>query len=236
MLISFSGLDGAGKTTQIELLLNTFRKAGLRTGSVYDIYSDIRYHSIADLTDLQEYLEKFDAVHLRFRLNSDENSLLMADLEYSDFQNLYLAKAVALQGYFDHAQLYRYVVFPLLEKGKTILSDRYYYDEIVFKCVYGCDYSVMRKMYMDCRKPDLAFYIAAHPQDIFRRNVDRPDGKTTLYRDISHILQLTKLFEQLTQDSELIRIDGTRSRNDVHKQILSTFEGADFPLIKPETC
>lgn len=224
MLISFSGLDGAGKTTQIELLLNTFREAGFRTGSVYDIYPDIRYHSIADLTNLQKYLEKFDIVHLRFRLNSDENSLLMADLEYSDFQNLYLAKAAALQGYFDHVQLYRYVVFPLLEKGKIILSDRYYYDEIVFKCVYGCEYSAMRKMYMDCRKPDMAFYIAAHPEDIYQRNIDRLDGKTTLYRDISHILQLTKLFEQLTQDSELICIDGTRSCGDVNKQVLSTMK------------
>ncbi len=224
MLISFSGLDGAGKTTQIKLLLNTFQKAGFSTGSVYDIYPDIRYHSIADLTDLRKYLERFDVVHLRFRLNSDENSSLMADLEYSDFQNSYLAKAAALQGYFDHVQLYRYVVFPLLEKGKTILSDRHYYDEIAFKCAYGCDYSIMRKMYMDCSRPDMAFYIAAQPQDIFQRNIDRPDGKTTLYRDISHILQLTKLFEQLTRDSELMRIDGTRPFHDVHKQIMSTLK------------
>ena len=224
MLISFSGLDGAGKTTQIELLLNSFRQAGFRTGSVYDIYPDIRYHSINDLINLQKYLDEFDVIHLRYRLNSDENSLLMADLEYSDFQNSYLAKAVALQGYFDHVQLYRYVIFPLLEKGKIILSDRHYYDEITFKCAYGCEYSAMRKMYIDCSKPDVAFYIAARPNDIFRRNVDRPDGKTTLYRDIEHILQLTRLFEQLVQDSELICIHGMRSCEDVHKQILSVLK------------
>lgn len=89
---------------------------------------------------------------------------------------------------------------------------------------YGCEYSAMRKMYIDCSKPDVAFYIAARPNDIFRRNVDRPDGKTTLYRDIEHILQLTRLFEQLVQDSELICIHGMRSCEDVHKQILSVLK------------
>lgn len=224
MLISFSGLDGAGKTTQIELLLNSFRQAGFRTGSVYDIYPDIRYHSIDDLINLQKYLNEFDAIHLRYRLNSDENSLLMADLEYSDFQNLYLAKAAALQGYFDHVQLYRYVVFPLLEKGKIILSDRHYYDEIAFKCIYGCEYSTMRRMYIDCHKPDVAFYIATRPHDIFRRNVNRPDGKTTLYRDIAHIVQLTRVFDQLAQDSELIYINGMHPCEDVHEKILSVLK------------
>lgn len=145
MLISFSGLDGAGKTTQIKNLLHAFERTGLRTGSVYDLYEDIRYHSIQDLINLYKHLVKFDVIHLRFRLNSDENSSLMSELEYSNFQHPYLSRAAALQGYFDHVQLYRYVVLPLLEKGKTILSDRYYYDEIAFKCAYGCDYSVMKK-------------------------------------------------------------------------------------------
>lgn len=229
MLISLSGLDGVGKTTQIKLLLIALQQAGLRTGSVYDIYPDIRYHSINDLIDLQKYLEEFDAVHLRFRLNSDENSLLMADLEYSDFQDPYLSKAAALQGYFDQIQLYRYVIYPLLKKRKIILSDRHYYDEIAFKCAYGCDYSTMCKMYIDCDKPDIAFYISAQSDNIFQRNLSRPDGKTTLYSDMSHILHLTKLFEQLAQDSELIYIDGTHQPSIIHKQILSVLRVAGIP-------
>lgn len=220
MVISFSGLDGAGKTTQIKMLLEACERLGYRIGSIYDIYPDIRYHSTQDLIELREHLEKYDVIHLRYRLNSDENSDLMAVLEFSDLQDKYLAKATALQGYFDHIQLYRYVVCPLLKQGKTILSDRHYYDEIAFKSVYGCDYLAMKKMYINCCRPDVAFYITADPQDIMDRNADRPDGQTTLYRDITHIVRLTQVFERLVQETELITINGRRSRASVHNDIL----------------
>lgn len=219
MLISFSGLDGAGKTTQIENLLHAFQHIGFQTGSVYDLYTDIRYHSIQDLRNLYDYLEKYDVVHLRFRLNSDENSLLMSELEYSNFENPYLTKATALQGYFDYIQLYRYVVLPLIRKKKVILSDRHYYDEIVFKCAYGCNYSSMRKMYVDCIKPDIAFYISGNPEEIYQRNINRPDGKTTLYSNITYIYRLNELFKQLLKDTELIEINGAQSRENIFNHI-----------------
>ncbi len=222
MLISFSGLDGAGKTTQIKMLLNSFNEMGYLTGSVYELYPDIRYHSIQDLKNLQIFLEKYDVIHLRFRLNSDENNKIMNTLEYSDFSTPYIAQTVALQGYFDHIRLYRYVVFPLLEKGKTIISDRHYYDEVAFKCAYGCSYSYMMNMYTDCYKPDIAFYIFVSPETVFCRNINRPDGKTTLYQDITHIIKLNDIFKQLLIDTELIKINGNHSCNDIHKNILCT--------------
>lgn len=219
MIISFSGLDGAGKTTQIQMLLNSLRKMGYKIGSVYDIYPDIRYHSIQDLKDLFNYLKQFDALHLRFRLNSDENNEIMKKLEYSEFQIPYLSCAAALQGYYDHNQLFKYVISPLIELKKTIIFDRYYYDEIAFKCVYGYEYTKMKKMYCDCINPNLAFYISVDSEIIFQRNLTRPDGKTTLYSNIEHIFRLTKIFKQLVVETNLIEINGSQTRKEIQKNI-----------------
>ena len=44
MIISFSGPDGAGKTTQIKKLLSYFSKKGLSVGAVQDINSISLYY------------------------------------------------------------------------------------------------------------------------------------------------------------------------------------------------
>lgn len=220
MLISISGYDGAGKTTQIKLLLNYYRQIGFKTASIYDIIPDIRYHSYQDLIRYYHYLVNFDVIHLRFRLNSDENSEIMKNLEYSDFNNPYLAEAAALQGFYDYYLLEKYVTIPLLNLGKIIISDRHYYDEIAFKSIYGCSYSRMLKMYEEIHVPDFAFYIAVSAETAFKRNQNRPDGKTTLYKNIHLLEKLGYYFNKELRDTNLIFIDGHNSISNIHSALL----------------
>lgn len=219
MLISFSGYDGAGKTTQIQHLLGYYRKQGLKTASIYDIAPTIRYHSYKDLIEYHHYLKNYDVIHLRFRLNSDENNKLMKTLEYSEFNVLYLAEATALQGFFDYYLLEKYVTRPLLDAGKIVISDRHYYDEVAFKSVYGCDYARMLKMYSEIPKPNLAFYLSVSPQIVFERNQTRPDGQTTIYKSFNLIKKLGHYFECLLEDTNLILINGQDSIYDIHSRI-----------------
>lgn len=81
MIISFSGLDGAGKTTQIEMLLASYRNLGARVGTVYSYMPDIRYHSTNELKELYNKLLPYDVIHIRYRMNSDRNSHIMQTLE-----------------------------------------------------------------------------------------------------------------------------------------------------------
>ena len=219
MLISISGYDGAGKTTQIQYLLDYYQKHKLKTASIYDVAPSIRYHSYKELINYYDYLKNYDVIHLRFRLNSDENSKLMNVLEYSDYNDLYLAEAVALQGFFDYYLLNKYVTKPLLDAGKIVISDRYYYDEVAFKSVYGCDYTRMLKMYDEIPEPNLALYLSVSPQTIFERNKTRPDGQTTIYKDINIIKKLGYYFERLLKDTCLLLINGNDSINHIHSMI-----------------
>lgn len=221
MLISFSGLDGAGKTTQIKLLLKFFENRNLKTTSIYEINPTIRYHSYLDLKEYYNYFKDFDVIHLRFRLNSDENSTIMENLEYSDLGNLNLAKLAALQGFYDYYLLEKYVTLPLLKQNKIIISDRHYFDEIAFKTVYGCNFNKMCKLYSEIDKPNIAFYIKIPANIAIKRNLNRPDGKTTIYQNIDHVKQLIKYFDIIKAKTSLIEINGEIPLNIIHSEIIN---------------
>lgn len=225
MLISFSGLDGAGKTTQIKLLLEYYKKQNLKTCSIYDINHTIRYHSYLNLIDYYNYLKNYDVVHLRFRLNSDENNTIMKSLEYSDFTNLHLAELAALQGFYDYYLLEKYVTLPLLRQNKIVISDRHYYDEIAFKTVYGCSFEKMCKLYSEIDVPTIAFYLKISADLAIRRNSVRPDGKTTIYKNISYVNQIISYFDAIKKITSLIEIDGQTNINDIHSNIMSYISG-----------
>lgn len=221
MLISFSGLDGSGKTTQIKLLLNFFEQYKLKTCSIYDINPTIRYHSYLDLIEYYNYFKDYDVIHLRFRLNSDENNCIMKNLEYSDFSNPYLAETAALQGFYDYYLLEKYVVLPLLQQNKIIISDRHYYDEIAYKTVYGCNFDKMCKLYSEINKPNIAFYLKIPADLSIKRNLNRPDGNTTLYQNIGYVKQIVTYFDIIKKNTSLIEINGQNELNNIYFDIIN---------------
>lgn len=225
MIISISGLDGAGKTTQINKLLQYFDKINYQTTSIYHYTDDIRYHQCNDLKKFYNYFVSNEVIHTRFRMNSDENNYFMNIIEYSNFDNFFLAEATALQGYYDAIQMDKYINKPLIDMNKTLIYDRYFYDEIAFKSIFGSSYKRMIKMYHDFREPDYKFYIRVSPQVIYKRNQVRKDSTTTIYQDIFLITKLSNYFEMIAKEFGLIIIDGEKSPEKIHQIILNYIKG-----------
>lgn len=220
MIISFSGLDGAGKTAQINRLLEHYCTLGARIGSVYSIFPEIRYHSVAELKTLYEYLRHFDVIHLRFRLNSNKNSFIMSRLEKQTPPKRILAIMAAIQGYHDHLSLYRNVICPLVKSNKTIIFDRYYYDELVFKHVYGCPKSLLNAFYKRTMEPNLKFYIHIPVEKCIERNKERPDSQVALYQSNKCIQSLIEEFRKICVKKKLIAVDGCLSEDIIAKNVL----------------
>ena len=220
MIISFSGLDGAGKTTQIKMLLKYYQKRGFKTGSIYDLFPDIRYHSTADLRYAYNLLQEYDVIHMRFRLNSDRNSIIMHKLEQSPSSKPISAIAAAMQGYQDYLLLYRNVLNPLLKKGKILLFDRYFYDELAFKHIYGCPYFVLNMLYANTHTADVPFYIRISPEVCQSRNLVRPEETAVIYQDIKRISNLTKSFDNIAAKKHLIVLNGTDNAEKISKLII----------------
>lgn len=231
MIISFSGLDGAGKTTQIKMLLSFYQQLGYKVGSIFDLFPDIRYHSISDLKCAYFYLREYDAIHIRFRLNSDRNSILMSKVEQSVSPQKVDAIRAAIQGYFDYTNLYRIVLRPLLRDGKALFFDRYLYDELAYKTFYGCPEIFLRTLYINnVKKPDFSLYLRITPQVCIARNQTRPEETAIIYKSISKTAKLVERFDKIASQENMVVINGAANKEEILKQIISTlFTSGRFP-------
>jgi thymidylate kinase len=220
MIISFSGLDGAGKTTQIEMLLDSYRNLGARVGTVYSYMPDIRYHSTNELQELYNKLLPYDVIHIRYRMNSDRNSLIMQTLERKNPPQRIFATFAAIQGYRDHKELSKFVLDPLMERKKVLIFDRYYYDELAFKLVYGCPQIVLKKMYQNERDTDIGFLVKISSEECIKRNQNRPDSAVTLYQSRTNIDSLVNCFDNIAERKNLIILDGSLPRDEIARSVL----------------
>lgn len=224
MLISFSGPDGAGKTTQIKKLMSYFRNQGLKVGAVQDINPDVRYHLGDDLSAYYEYLRQFDVIHTRFRLHSMENVEIMDIVQFISTGNKWLTGFSAYTSHYDAEQWYKYVTAPLLKDGKILISDKYAFDDIAFKTAYGCDYTWLRALHYDTLIPDIALYLKVDRNAILQHNEHRKDLKNILYQKAENTKKLLDSFEQLTIDYPLHAIEASGNPEEVYKNIMSYLE------------
>ena len=203
------------------MLLSYYQQCGFKAGSIYELFPDIRYHSVKDLRRAYDFLQKYDVIHMRFRLNSDLNSIIMRNLERSQSSKPLVAVAAAIQGYLDHVSLYQNVLKLLLNEEKIILFDRYFYDEFAFKHMYGCPSFILRTLYANVREADIPFYIRIPPQICQRRNCVRPEETATIYQDIKRISKLGKNFDYIATLKGMTVLDGTDDANKISEQIIS---------------
>lgn len=224
MLISFSGPDGAGKTTQIKKLLSYFKDQGFNVGAVQDINPDVRYHIGDDLTNYYEYLRQFDVIHTRFRLHSMENVEIMDIVQFISTGNKWLTSFSAYTSHYDAVQWYKYVTVPLLSEGKILISDKYAFDDIAFKTAYGCDYDWMKALHYDTLIPDISIYLKVNRNVILQHNENRKDLKNVLYQKAENTEKLLKTFEHLTQDYPIQSIDANGTREEVFNNVLVYLE------------
>lgn len=220
MLISFSGPDGAGKTTQIKNLMSYFKDCGFKTGAVQDINPDVRYHLGDDLTFYYEYLKQFDVIHTRFRLHSMENVEIMDIVQFISTGNKWMTSYSAYTSHYDSEQWYKHVTQPLLRDGKILISDKYSFDDIAFKTVYGCEYSWLNALHHDTLIPDIAIYLKVNRETILDHNKLRKDLKNILYRNPENTQSLLDTFDQLTKDYPLHAINANGTPENVQNNIM----------------
>lgn len=222
MIISFSGPDGVGKTTQISYLMKYFSSIGLTCCSIYDISPSIRYHKRKDLLTYLRFFQPYDVIHTRFRMNSDANNEIVNELENNSvLPNKPLAMLAAQQGYADYCEWFNTVIYPLRAKREKIfIFDRYIWDEIAFKTFYGCSFKYMENLYADVERPQISLICTANVLTIKERNSSRPDGITTLYKSPIYIEQLNKLFAQISKMYDLQQISMEKTPTDTHRDIL----------------
>lgn len=187
VLITFSGIDGAGKTTQIEHLSRNLQNQGLRVArfTFWDhvaIWSRVRGevgHRSTDLlssneTTKQAFVPKNNKHIRKWYLTAVRSGLYIADI----------------------ARLRHLLKSQTTKTSDVVIFDRYIYDQIAN--IYSKSWApriYCRALLSQTPVPDLAFILDASPDAAFARKPEYPLEFLLQYRE--NFLRLGELVPQL---------------------------------------
>jgi thymidylate kinase len=186
-LISFSGIDGAGKTTQIEHLSSCLQKQGLRVLRL-SFWDDVAAWS------------KMRA-GVGYRAMDSGHTGRMEEPSFAPKNNKHVRKwylNAARSGFYmlDVARLHRLMASQNVKNCDVVIFDRYIYDQVANIYSQSFVARIYAKLLMkQTPAPDLAFILDASPTAAFARKPEYP--LEFVYRNRQTFLHLRELVPQL---------------------------------------
>jgi dTMP kinase len=133
----------------------------------------------------------------------------------------------------DRTQHVNEVIAPALEQGSIVILDRYFYSSIAYQGSRGANVVDIRSL-MESRFPipDAVFVLDVDPAIGVHRIAHSRGEEPNHFEDRSNLAKAREIFQGMT-GSNIHNIDGTRSREAVHAEIVTRF--IDGPL-KAKLC
>ena len=202
MFIAFEGIDGSGKSTQLEMLKNYLEAQGRRL------------HVTREPSDLS--IGKTIRRYLTGELKADNRviaALFVADrLEHIlDEGEGLLAKQNA---------------------GFDIICDRYYFSSYAYQSVdMPMDWIInANTVAAELLKPDVTIFIDVTPEAAMDRINANREG-TELFENVDRLRETRnnyfKAFDKLRESENVIIIDGHSSAEEVHRAVVEVIEKMD---------
>lgn len=190
LLITFCGLDGSGKTTLINRLVNDLKAEG--NGEVFVTKQPTPYVRGSEI----------------FRTYMDNPC--HDDYDY---------RSLSLLAASDRIQHTTKVIGPMLERGRTVISDRYFYSCLANLVArgYGSDkwiYEISRSVI----KPDIAFFCEVPVEEALMRVRSRPEERDR-YIDVPLQYNLQKAFKKICKKNGGVPIDTTKSEDECYEEV-----------------
>ena len=209
IFICFAGIDGSGKTTLANALVDAFKNSAIKYKYVYNRYRPVMLKPFLILArslllpgkdTFKDYTEDSDAKRKIFKnriLSSIYQSLLL--LDYS-------------------IQIFIKVAFPL-SLGRNIVCDRYVYDTICTDLAVDLDYSVqetkwiLEKCIILFPRPDVTFLVDVPEEIAYTRKNDIPS--------IDYLKERRKIYLSIAKEHDMIILNGIMQLDDLKSAILA---------------
>lgn len=225
-IVSISGFDGVGKSTQVEECLKYYEKKG-EVISLFSVIKEEYYDTKEDLINLKKIFSNYDFIGTRFYLRSKNTRDLQKHVMFSNdliLQNDKKIKKLAMYAYEDCSNWFEYVVYPLLKKGKTFFFDRFFYDEVAYRSIYGVDIEWLESLYENFIRPDLAMYLELPLSRIVAINSEREDKDTTLFKHEDKLKQLEQVWQAVCDKYDINILNGNNNVSVINKQIIKLMD------------
>ena len=197
LFIVFEGIDCCGKTTQAELLKDYFINKQEKVIISPEPSSGIIGNMIRQ------------ALKKRITFSSDRALF--------DEQMAYLFAADR------HDHLYNDIdgVYKLIKDGYQVISTRYYFSSLAYNCETPEKFDFIQKLNDRFPDPDLTIYIDIPIQVSLARLQER--SLKEVYETKTKLTKVREQYQQIFADyqGKLITIDGTKSVNNIHKEIIN---------------
>lgn len=217
-LISFSGIDGSGKTTQINNLLDYYKKQNKKCISYTELPKTEPIDEVLSLKDYYNMIKDFDVLVLRscYRRQDHVNYLEYIKNESHNVEDTY-----KLQQFFirDTYEWFKEVIIPLINENKIIIFDRFVYDELPYQMLFNKDVKMIENLIDILPKPQ-SFYLKIDVETMKNRNADREDSKNKLFSSDERIKKLLDNYDDVFRKFECTPIEARLDTKAVNRCVM----------------
>lgn len=196
LFIALEGIDGSGKGTQARLLNKNLSEKGFKTY----LTNEPTDHKVGKL------------IRSIFSHETEANQHTIAALFVADrLQHILDEKNGLLQN---------------IKKGRTVISDRYYFSSYAYHSVFvDMDWVIqLNKRCADLLKPDVTVFIDADPEICMERLNARRET-LEMYETLGNLMKVRenyfKAFDKQKNSEKVVVINGNRSEEEIASEIKS---------------
>jgi dTMP kinase len=126
-------------------------------------------------------------------------------------------EAITLLYTADRFEHLKRTILPALEKGMTVISDRYFYSTIAYEsAIFKVDPAWIRKLHEKARKPDIVIYIDIEPEISLQRRRARPDDRL---EKAGLLDKVRDAYREMARSEGFFVVNGNRTKEEVFADV-----------------